>query len=598
MAALFTARRLRLRRTLSSVRARLALLIFVAAVPLLVMAGAVAVQNYAFAATSIIERVRLLREAALARDDVAVSGAEQMLRALAHTPALLTEAGPDCARRLTEALALQTSRYEGLALYDDAGQVRCSADPMSRPGASPLTGATLRPLFARARLYGGLVFGPAEHGQAARSSTIPVVFPVADPSGNGAHPAGFLATRLSIDWFGSASPRSRRGDDTVWLVDPAGGTTVVGSAGLAGLLAEPALSRLLASGDGLQARAIDGRLFAYAAAPLPNGVHLVVGYPSGAAQKSAERALALRLIALLLLLALGLATIAFGTTIGLITPLKRLGKEMRAWRGFGVFDPTRVGAAPLELRELAISFSRATRALDRRERELRRAVEQQELLMKEIHHRVKNNLQIVASLLNLQAARIRQPEARAEFQSARDRVRALATLHRHLYAQGEVHTIHTRSFLVELCGQLFQAMGEKEGERISLAIEASELQMSSDQAVPLALIVTEAVSNAIKYAFPDRRHGQIEVCLRTLPGETSLGDEAELVIKDDGVGIPAGRVETETGTRDGIGLQLIRGFARQLGATLDIVEGEGTLYRVRLPLHRERDSLTPAPVAA
>ena len=133
---------------------------------------------------------------------------------------------------------------------------------------------------------------------------------------------------------------------------------------------------------------------------------------------------------------------------------------------------------------------------------------------------MKNNLQIVASLLNLQASRIRVPEARAEFASARDRVRALATLHRHLYAHGEVHTINMPDFLTELCGQLFQAMGEIEGHRIRLTIEASPLQMSSDQAVPLSLIVTEAVSNALKYAFPQGRTGHVLLRL-TADGETS-----------------------------------------------------------------------------
>ena len=204
--------------------------------------------------------------------------------------------------------------------------------------------------------------------------------------------------------------------------------------------------------------------------------------------------------------------------------------------------------------------------------------------MQEIHHRVKNNLQIVASLLNLQASRIRQPEARAEFQSARDRVRALATLHRHLYAHGEVHTIDMREFLVELCGQLFQAMGEQPGKRLQLHIEATELKMSSDQAVPLSLIVTEAVSNAVKYAFPAGRKGNVWVRL------TTDGSTAELDVRDDGIGIPAGRVETEAGTRDGIGLQLIRGFSRQLGATLDVTEANGTEYLVRMPLRKERIS--------
>jgi len=213
---------------------------------------------------------------------------------------------------------------------------------------------------------------------------------------------------------------------------------------------------------------------------------------------------------------------------------------------------------------------------------LQAAIIEQDLLMQEIHHRVKNNLQIVASLLNLQASRIRLPEARAEFQSARDRVRALATLHRHLYAHGEVHTIDMREFLVELCGQLFQAMGETPGKRLQLHIDATELKMSSDQAVPMALIVTEAVSNAVKYAFPAGRHGNVWVRLST------DGEMAELQVRDDGVGIPAGRVETEAGTRDGIGLQLIRGFSRQLGATLDVQKGNGTEYLVRMALRKER----------
>ena len=292
---------------------------------------------------------------------------------------------------------------------------------------------------------------------------------------------------------------------------------------------------------------------------------------------------------------IALAVVGAGTSLSLNPHLWRLGQAVDAWRAGAPFDAKPFRRSHHDLRRLAVSFKRATLALDRHEARLQAAIAEQDLLMQEIHHRVKNNLQIVASLLNLQASRIRLPEARAEFQSARDRVRALATLHRHLYAHGEVHTIDMREFLVELCGQLFQAMGETPGKRLQLHIDATELKMSSDQAVPLALIVTEAVSNAVKYAFPAGRHGSIWVRLST-DGET-----AELDVRDDGVGIPAGRVETEAGTRDGIGLQLIRGFSRQLGATLDVQEGNGTEYRVRMPLRKERISspiLRAAPVRA
>ena len=267
-------------------------------------------------------------------------------------------------------------------------------------------------------------------------------------------------------------------------------------------------------------------------------------------------------------------------------PLRRLGSGIAEWHGGGGFDVKRIGPLPSEFRRVALSFKQSTLSISRREAELQKAQQLQQLAMQEIHHRVKNNLQIVASLLNLQASRIRLPAAKAEFQSARDRVRALATVHRHLYAHGELNTINMRIFLTDLCGPLFQAMGETGDERIMLQIDAPELRMSSDQAVPLSLIVTEAVTNAIKYGFPSGRSGTIAIRL------VEIGDEVELDIHDDGIGVPAGRVETESGTRDGVGIQLIRGFARQLGATLAMQEGPGTRYVVRMKLRRERfDSL-------
>ena len=263
-------------------------------------------------------------------------------------------------------------------------------------------------------------------------------------------------------------------------------------------------------------------------------------------------------------------------------PLRALRAAVDQWRHGDPFDIDGIAGLPSELRGLALSFKRATRTLSRREEQLRAAVERQDLAMQEIHHRVKNNLQIVASLLNLQASRIRSPAAKAEFQSARDRVRALATVHRHLYAHGEVHAINMRAFLLELCSQLFQAMGEAEGERLTLDVEAPELEMSSDQAVPLSLIVTEAVTNAVKYAYPDGRQGAISIRL------SRDGELVELEIKDDGIGILAGQAETAAGTRDGIGIQLINGFSRQLGAQLEVEQGAGTRYLVRMRLRRER----------
>ncbi len=275
---------------------------------------------------------------------------------------------------------------------------------------------------------------------------------------------------------------------------------------------------------------------------------------------------------------MGCAVAATGRAVG--RPLQLLADAVEHWKGGGPFEARNL-TLPVEVVHVAQAFSDATKALADHEVQLREATVQQELLMREIHHRVKNNLQIVASLLSLQANRIRLPAARAEFLSARDRVRALGTLHRHLYSEGGLHSINMPIFLSELCRQLFEAMGEREGDRIGLTIEATEVEVSSDQAVPLSLIVTEAVSNAIKYAFPSGRRGQIAVHLGV------MSEMAFLSIHDDGVGLPESAEESELGARDGLGIQLIRGFARQLGATLEVRHGPGTQYDLRIPLRRE-----------
>jgi two-component sensor histidine kinase len=136
-----------------------------------------------------------------------------------------------------------------------------------------------------------------------------------------------------------------------------------------------------------------------------------------------------------------------------------------------------------------------------------------------------------------------------------------------------------RAFFAELCGQLFQSLGQTEGERISLDIVAPDITISSDQAVPIALMVTEIVGNAVKYAFPDGRRGQIHVGF-------VLADDAHatLTVRDDGVGF----AERTGSPAEGLGLQLIRGFARQLGAKLTISTDSGTCYRLDMEIVRNR----------
>ncbi len=569
---------------IDNVRVRLALLVLIAAIPLLMLSGTIALQNYRMALDVSAQTAARWRESAIARHEAAVGGAEQMMIALSQTTGLLGRDPDACRQSLKSVLDLQRDRYSNLALLGADGTLRCTAMPVPPTVTPALLAARNAALFAAAAHRRGFVLGPVRESALAGGRVIPAAMPLYRDGTL----AGFLYAGLRIGWFAS-DWFAGTGDShipnltAVWIADPGDVLTQVAATGEQGLPPAPVLRALLEGATIIDAVSAGGAPYAYASGSLGHGYRLLIAYPATDDQAAARQVLIHRLMQLAALLLLGLAAVAIGTHVALVQPLDRLGRTVRRWRIGGTFDATALSTAPVELRELAKSFADATRAIAEHAARSEAAVSQQELAMKEIHHRVKNNLQIVASLLNLQASRIRQPEAKAEFASARDRVRALATLHRHLYSEGEVHTINMRSFLTELCGQLFTAMGEREGTRITLNIEASELQMSSDQAVPLSLIVTEAVSNALKYAFPNGRTGAVDVLLK------NHGSEAELTICDNGIGIPAGRADTDMGVRDGIGLTLIRGFARQLGATLTVRENDGTCYTLIMPLKREAE---------
>lgn len=200
--------------------------------------------------------------------------------------------------------------------------------------------------------------------------------------------------------------------------------------------------------------------------------------------------------------------------------------------------------------------------------------------MAEIHHRVKNNLQVVASLLNLQADRLRSQAARTEFAVARDRVQALATLHRHLYLHQTFERISLRPFLEELSRQLGDALGAGPDSGVDIEIDAEDVEMGSDQAISLALLLTEAVSNAMRHGFPEGREGRIAISLHI-----DDADMAHLVVEDNGVGLAERPVDNDS-DGDGLGMRLIEGFAHHLGGVAEITSEGGTRISVQFPLFR------------
>lgn len=191
------------------------------------------------------------------------------------------------------------------------------------------------------------------------------------------------------------------------------------------------------------------------------------------------------------------------------------------------------------------------------------ALEKQKLLLKELGHRVKNHLGMIVSLLRLKQSRQKDPAAAEDFARAIERVNTIAYLHDQLYRSGDVESVEVKKYLNEICDNLEASLLADTKIRIVREIEPFEFHV--DQAVPIGLIVNEAITNSVKYAFAPGDNGQITVRLRV------RGERATLTISDNGRGFPANR-------KQGVGTRLVRALADQIGARLRVVSRRGVTY--------------------
>jgi two-component sensor histidine kinase len=201
--------------------------------------------------------------------------------------------------------------------------------------------------------------------------------------------------------------------------------------------------------------------------------------------------------------------------------------------------------------------------------ELRTRADEKERLLHELQHRVKNNLQVITSLVRLQASRARHPEVQEQLTAIGHRVETLRLVHDHLHAMGEVDRVDLGSYLGVLASTLLEFHGEQ-GRDIRLVTELGSVTVLSSAAVPLGIIATEFVTNSFKYAF-DGAPGTIGVRL-----EAVMEDKVRLTLWDDGKGLPEDR-------QAGTGMQLVAGFARQLRADVDWAGQGGTRLSLTFP---------------
>ena len=207
------------------------------------------------------------------------------------------------------------------------------------------------------------------------------------------------------------------------------------------------------------------------------------------------------------------------------------------------------------------------------EKQIKQSLTEKEVLLREIHHRVKNNLQVISSLLNLQSRYMEDKNARDVFKESQNRIKSMALIHEKLYQSEDLTKIDFAEYLKSLTFHLFRSYSvDQSTVRLSINFEGALFDI--DTSIPCGLIINELISNSLKYAFPNGRKGKISVDLQ-LNGEKYM-----LIISDDGVGFPEGLDFQNTET---LGLRLVSILVNQIKGVITLDKREGTSFKIEFP---------------
>jgi len=245
------------------------------------------------------------------------------------------------------------------------------------------------------------------------------------------------------------------------------------------------------------------------------------------------------------------------------------GEEKWLWeKGSGVFNSN---GEVLGLEGFITDITELKQA----DEKIKASLKEKEVLLKEIHHRVKNNLQIISSLLKLQSGYIKDKHTLEMFKDSQSRIRSMALIHEKLYQSQDLSKVNFAEYITSLAANLFRSY-ELATTTINPIVKVENIFLEIDVAVPCGLIINELVSNSLKYAFPDRREGEIQIHLYFINEH-----EIKLIISDNGIGLPKDFDFQNTGT---LGLQLVNNLVEQLEGTIEVNGHSGTEFRIKFAI--------------
>jgi two-component sensor histidine kinase len=555
--------------------ARLIVLILLAAVPIFVIHISSDLEIREGRIAAVVQSAETLAGLVAARQDRVVEGARLLLEATSHLQSIRQKNAESCNRRLRH-IASKVQELTAMAVLTPDGERWC----VSLTGTGPINLAD-REYFQDTIRNRSMQSSDYIVGRQTGQGSLVFTYPVLGDS-DSIESVVFVAYRTSVLSRMLNEPQLPEGA-IVALLDRTGVVAArwpdpdkwVGQSLSGSDIARRAIEQRRGSTRGFSDWAGSGE-YAFAFAPIqsPSKLTVVVALPLAAALKEADSLFWREAgwTTLVFLLAALLAII--GVQLAVVRPLRELRSSVDSLAR-GDFDgrPSTRLRGSKELRSLREQFEVMARALQERQSQLLEALQQKDVLLKEVNHRVKNSLQLVASLFGLQRAHVRDPEARRQFDEAGRRINTVAQIHQRLYQDANLEKVSLDNFLREMCTDLSNVLGN---DKIFISCDASPCHLPTQEVIPVALIVNELITNAFKYSYVEEAGGSIRVsCHPEVDG---------IVVKvsDDGAPLPD---SFDPGKSNGLGMKMIAALAKQLRTTLDVVRhSTGKSFVLRVPV--------------